>query len=169
MYIFQNKTCFLSYKKSHRLISNQSMGLSISFLLLECVIKQHPELPWQLLRCPQHQDTLLYFLLFKYFRNILIPIHNPVNLHILFSNLIQHNIIPANHIFIIRLEADSLSKTSPHIGKLLYILNLSIYLLNGLYCHFFSSSKLIQALSSLTASSASCSFINSFFSAFSRS
>ena len=51
------------------------------------------------------------------------PIHHPVNLHILFSNLIQHNIILANHILIIRPEADSLSKIRSHIRKLLYILN----------------------------------------------
>lgn len=73
----------------------------------------------------------------KYLHNILIPIHSPANLHIFFPNLIQHNIIPANHIFIIRPETDPLSKISSHIGKLLYILNSSIYLLNGLYCHFF--------------------------------
>ncbi len=73
----------------------------------------------------------------KYLRNILMPIHHPVNLHILFSNLIQHNIIPTNHIFIIRPEADPFSKISSHIVKLLYILNSSIYLLNSLYCHFF--------------------------------
>ena len=141
-------------------------------------------------------------ILYKYLRNILIPIHHPVNLHIFFPDLIQHNIISTNHIFIIRAKADPLSKISSHIGKLLYILNSSIYLLNGLTAisslssaiyslmffkssatiglirnfiidytptDFFSSSKLIQALSSLTASSASCSFINSFFSAFSRS
>ena len=65
------------------------------------------------------------------------PIHHPVNLHILFSNLIQHNIIPTNHIFIIRSEANPFSKISSRIGKLLYILNSSIYLLNGVYCHFF--------------------------------
>ena len=41
------------------------------------------------------------------------------------------------HIFIIRSEADPFSKISSRIGKLLYILNSSIYLLNGLYCHFF--------------------------------
>lgn len=73
----------------------------------------------------------------KYLRNILIPIHNPVNLHIFFSNFIQHNIIPANHILIIRPEADSLGKISSHIRKLLYILKSGIYLLNGVYCHFF--------------------------------
>lgn len=65
------------------------------------------------------------------------PIHHPVNLHILFSNLIQHNIIPTNHIFIIRPEADSLGKISSHIRKLLYILKSGIYLPNGLYSHFF--------------------------------
>ena len=105
----------------------------------------------------------------KYLRNILIPIHHPVNLYILVSNLIQHYIIPANYILIIRPEADSLSKIRYHIGKLLYILKSGIYLLNGFYCHFLSSSTLIQAPSSLTASSASCSFMSNFFSAFSRS
>ena len=114
----------------------------------------------------------------KYLRNILIPIHYPVNLHILIPNLIQHHIISGNRILIIRPEADSFRKVSSHIRKLLYILDSSIYLLNGFYCHFFivytptdafSSSRLIQALSSLTASSASCNFISNFFSAFSRS
>ena len=129
-------------------------------------------------------------ILYKYLRNILIPIHHPVNLHIFFPDLIQHNIISTNHIFIIRAKADPLSKISSHIGKLLYTaissLSSAIYSLMffkssatiGLIRNFiidytptdfFSSSKLIQALSSLTASSASCSFINSFFSAFSRS
>ena len=83
-------------------------------------------------------------------RNIPIPVYYPVNFHILFSHFINNHIIFPNCILVI----------------------------NGLIRNFsivysptsaFNSSKLSQPSPSLTASSASCSFINSFFSARSRS
>ena len=149
-------------------INNCTYLLNLIFLLiLHTFLYNIFHNQFHIINCP-----LLFlssFLLCKYLRNIPMPIHHPVNLYILISNLIQHYIIPANHILIIRPEADSLGKIRSHIRKLLYILKSGIYLLNGFYCHFLSSSTLIQALSSLTASSASCSFMNNFFSAFSRS
>ena len=69
------------------------------------------------------------------------PIHHPVNLYILISNLIQHYIIPANHILIIRPEADSLGKIRPHIWKLLYILKSAEELSSEELSHYRSGSS----------------------------
>ena len=85
-----------------------------------------------------NENEIIYTLhTLKYLRNILIPVHHPVNLYILVLNLIQHYIISTNYILIISSKADPLSKIGSHIRKLLYILDSSIYLLYGLYCHLF--------------------------------